>query len=80
MERLKRLMEINAKILVRLCFLVPIWAIWGFVAGRYEPFRSHFWLTFLCEALSILFVVIVAGFVIWLRKRTKLREDNEPAQ
>ena len=49
MEKLKRLMEINAKILVRLCFLVPIWTIWGFVAGRYEPFRSHFWLTFLCE-------------------------------
>jgi preprotein translocase subunit SecF len=79
MAKLKRLMEINAKILVRLCFLVPIWIIWSFVGERYEPFRSHFWLTFLCETLSTVAVVIAAFLVLWHRKKSKLRGDNEPS-
>lgn len=79
MEKLKRMMARSAKILLRLSFLLPVGVIWGFVAGRYEPFRSHFWLTFLCEALSMVAVMAAAFLVVWLWKGTKLRGDNEPS-
>jgi hypothetical protein len=79
MEKLKRMIGRSAKILVRLSFLLPVWITWGFVAGRYKPFRSNFWLTFLCEALSMVAVLAAAFFVVWLWKRTKLHGDNEPS-
>jgi TRAP-type uncharacterized transport system fused permease subunit len=77
MEKLKHMLGRSAKVSLRLSFLLPVGVIWGLVAGRYEPFRSHFWLTFFCEVLSTVAVLIAAFFVVWLWKRTKLRGDNE---
>jgi hypothetical protein len=76
MATLKRMVEISVKRFVRQSFLLPVWLFWAFVAGRYEPFKSHFWLL-LCVILSTVAALVCAFFIIWLWKKRKLSRENE---
>ncbi len=43
--------------------LLPLVVFWVIVYLKYEPFRSHFWLTMVCAVLSVPVVLVVSALI-----------------
>jgi hypothetical protein len=51
--------------------ILPLFVLfWVLLGTTVQPFRSHPWLTILCAPASLLVIVLSAGFLIWLKRRT----------
>ena len=51
--------------------LLPAVVFWAIVGARFEPFRSHFWLTLLSAVSSTVAVMGMVILVGWLKRRNR---------
>jgi len=49
--------------------LLPLVILWVIVDLKFEPFRSHFWLTMVCTVASVPLVLVASGLIARLFRR-----------
>jgi len=49
--------------------LLPLVALWVIVDLKFEPFKSHFWLTMVCAVASVPLVMAASGLITWFFRK-----------
>ena len=53
--------------------LLPLVAVWVIVDLKFEPFKSHFWLTLVCAVASVPLMMAASGLIAWFFRSGKAK-------